>query len=92
MCRNHGLTIVIGEGVRGGSDGVRRVAVACGSGVRRWQVGWRRHGVMAYDKGGVGGMWLFSVMSDGTLRGDEKICPDINLQNVGGTFCKFVFL
>ena len=28
MHRNHGLTVVVGEGVRGGGGGVRRAAVA----------------------------------------------------------------
>jgi hypothetical protein len=32
MHRNHGLTVVVGKGVRGGGGGgVRRAAVACGS-------------------------------------------------------------
>ena len=59
----------------------KAVAVAAcdggGGGVRR------RRAALLRDKG-----WHVE-------GGDEnmpKICPDINLQNVGGVFCKFVFL
>ena len=38
MRRNHGLTVVISEGVHGGGGKV----LACGGGVRRWPASWRR--------------------------------------------------
>jgi hypothetical protein len=94
--QNHGLTVVVKEGVRDSGGGVRHVAVACGGGERGGGGGEQQRATKAAAEACGGGVWLFSVTRDGTLRGDMKIyvniCPDINLQNVGGTFCKFVFL
>jgi len=45
MHHSHSLTIVVGEGVRGG-----------GGGVRLWRARWRRRGAVACDKGGGSGV------------------------------------
>ncbi len=49
--------------------------------------GERRRAAKAAAAACGGGVRLFSVTSDGTLRGEmkrmSKICPDTNLQNVG---------
>ena len=64
MRRNHGLTVVVGKGVRGGGDGVRHAAVACGSGNQGGGGGeWGRATKAAAAVCG-GGVRLFSVMSD----------------------------
>ncbi len=73
-----------------------RAAVACGCGERGGGGGERQRATKAVAVACGGGVRLFSVTRDGTLRGEMKInvkdMSDINLQNVGGTFCKFVFL
>ena len=69
---NHGLTIVVGEGVRDGGVGARRAAVACGSGERGGGGGERQRATKA-AAAACGGGRHFSVTRDGTLRGEMKI-------------------
>ena len=71
--QNHGLTVVVKEGVRDSGGGVRRVAVACGSGERGGAGGERQRATKAAAEACGGGMWLFSVTRDGTLRGEMNI-------------------
>jgi hypothetical protein len=80
MCRNHGLTVVVSKGIHGCGGEVWPVAVACSG----WPASWRRRRAAACNKGGGGGvrrcaaacgggvLRLFSLTSDGTLRGEMK--------------------
>ena len=86
MRRNHGLTVVVSKGVHGGGSKVWPVAVVCGGGQQVGGGGERRRATKvaaAACGGGVrrrraaaacgGGMLrLFSVTSDGKLRGEMK--------------------
>jgi len=69
------------------------VAAAGRDSVRQRQWWWRQRATaMCGD-----GMRLVSRRdgkwnSHGGNKNMSKLCPDINLHNVGGTFCKFVFL
>ncbi len=62
MRRNHGLTVVVSEGVHGGGGEVRPAAVACGGGQRVGGGGERRRAALLHDKG------------RHVEGGDEKIC------------------
>ena len=72
MRRNHGLTVVVSEGAHGGGGEVRPAAVACGGGHRVGGGGERRRVTKAAAAACSGGVRLFSVASDGTLRGKMK--------------------
>jgi hypothetical protein len=71
--RNHGLTVVVGEGVSDGGGGVRRAAVVCGGGERGGGDGERQRATKAAAAACGGGVRLFSATRDGTLRGEMKI-------------------
>jgi hypothetical protein len=67
------LSVVVGEGVRDGGGGVRRAAVACGGGERGGGGRERQRATKAAVAACGGGVQLFSVTRDGTLRGEMKI-------------------
>ena len=98
--------MTVGDG--GGGGGVRRAAVVCGSGAGGGGGGERQRATKAVAAAACDGNvwrrracvracgWCHVETENEILRGKKKylskMCPDINLHNVGGTLCKFVFL